>query len=97
MNLLSSSNPKGKVILVVFIFLFFPPNFASTDPMPMAVEALFDDNTDRDIIQFDNKVEEGSSANVEQTVLLEYVDKHILEVAKEREASREMSQVRIDI
>jgi len=64
--------------------------------MPMPVETLFDDNTERDVIQFDNKVEEGSLASVEQKALLEYVDKHMLEVAREREASRNVSQVRID-
>jgi hypothetical protein len=64
--------------------------------MSIPVENLFDDNAERDIIQFDNKVEVGYSlANVEQTALLEYVDKHILEVAREREASRDVSQVRI--
>jgi hypothetical protein len=65
--------------------------------MPIPVENLFDDNAERDIIQFDNKVEEGCSlANVEQTALLEYVDKHILEVARERELTREVSKVRTD-
>jgi len=64
--------------------------------MPMPIEKLFDDNTERDITQFDSKVDEGSLASAEQAALLKYVDTHILEVARERELTREVSKVRTD-